>query len=345
MTTLPLPPVEQVRPGLWSIPVPIPDNPLRYVLVYAFETDGGIYIVDAGWNTDDAYGTLVAGLEHIGGSITDVRGVMVTHIHPDHYGLAARVREASGAWVGLHPADAALIPDRYDAPEELLERMGAMLRRFGAPVEELPSLRDAAMVVHKFVTTVKPDVLIEDGDKPEVPGWDLHAIWTPGHSPGHLCFWEPRNRVMLTGDHVLPRITPNIGYHPQSGEDPLGDFMRSLDKLRPYRDAEEVLPAHEHRFVNLEGRLDELIEHHEARFGEAISAIESGVDTAYGVASRMHWSRSWDRIEGFMRRAAVGEAMAHLRALEGRGVLREVMGEPSRWEIVGPPPQTSRSSL
>src|SRR3989442_15671242 len=84
----PLPPGELVRPGLWSIPVPIPNNPLRYVLVYAFETDRGPYIVDAGWNTDDAYGTLVAGLREAGFDIADVKGVMVTHIHPDHYGLA-----------------------------------------------------------------------------------------------------------------------------------------------------------------------------------------------------------------------------------------------------------------
>ena len=102
-----LPPVEQVRAGLWSIPVPIPNNPLRYVLVYAFELDGGgVALVDAGWNTDEAWGALGDGLTTAGGSISDVRAVLVTHIHPDHYGLAGRVREASGAWIGLHPADA-----------------------------------------------------------------------------------------------------------------------------------------------------------------------------------------------------------------------------------------------
>ncbi|MDR3648230.1 MAG: MBL fold metallo-hydrolase, partial [Acidimicrobiales bacterium] len=87
-----MPPVEKVRPGVWSIPVPIPDNPLRYVLVYAFELDNGIAIVDAGWNTDDAWSALNNGLLEAGGSIADVRAVLVTHIHPDHYGLAGRVR-------------------------------------------------------------------------------------------------------------------------------------------------------------------------------------------------------------------------------------------------------------
>ena len=332
-TTTPLPPVERVRPGVWSIPVPIPINPLRYVLVYAFETDGGVYLVDAGWNTDEAFDTLTAGLTALGASVGDVRGVMITHIHPDHYGLAGRVRESSGAWVALHPADAALIPDRYEQPEELLRRIGATLQRWGAPPGEVDGLTYASMPVRAFVSLVKPDVLLEDGDKPEVPGWDIQAIWTPGHSPGHLAFWEPRNRLLLTGDHVLPRITPNISFHPQAGDDPLGSFLHSLEKLAPY-DADEVLPAHEHRFVGLPARLTELIEHHEHRFDEVLDAIRAGHDTAWGVAGRMRWSRSWDRIEGWMRRAAVAEAMAHIRALERRGVLREIEGVPVRYELV-----------
>jgi glyoxylase-like metal-dependent hydrolase (beta-lactamase superfamily II) len=329
----PLPPVERVRPGLWSIPVPIPDSPLRYVFVYVFESQAGAYLVDAGWDTDDAYETLQAGLAQAGFEVSDVCGVLVTHIHPDHYGLAARVREASGAWVALHPADAALIVDRYDEPKDLLERVGAMLRRMGAPAEELEELRQASMPVRAFVTTVQPDILLEDGDQPKVEGWDLTAIWTPGHSPGHLCFWEARNSVMLSGDHVLPRITPNIPFHPQAGDDPLGDFLRSLEKVEPYA-AQEVLPGHEHRFVGLQERLYELHAHHQHRFGEVVAAVRGGCSNAWEVAARMEWSRPFERIHGFMRRAAVGEAMAHLRALTRRGVLREVAGEPIRWELV-----------
>ena len=140
----PLPPVEQVRPGLWSIPVPLP-IPLRYVFVYAFETDKGPFLVDAGWNTDDAFDALSAGLDQAGFEMADVQGVMVTHIHPDHYGLAGRVRENSDAWIALHPADAALIHDRYEEPTDLLERMGGMLRKLGAPASELEELRNASM--------------------------------------------------------------------------------------------------------------------------------------------------------------------------------------------------------
>jgi glyoxylase-like metal-dependent hydrolase (beta-lactamase superfamily II) len=327
----PLPPVERLRPGLWSIPVPLPNTSLRYVFVYVFETDRGAYLVDAGWNTDDAYAALQAGLRVVGYDVADVRGVMVTHIHPDHYGLAGRVREASGAWIALHPADAALIQDRYVEPDDLLERVGAALRRAGAPAEELTTLQLSAMPLRPLVDVVRPDVLLEDGQRPEVPGWELSAIWTPGHSPGHLCFWEPGHEVLLTGDHVLPRITPNIPFHPQAGDDPLGDYLAALDKLTAYEPT-EVLPAHEHRFADLHRRLDELRHHHAERFAEALAAIADGDTTAWAVASRMSWSRPWDELEGFMRHAALGEALAHLRALERRGVLVERAGEPSRWE-------------
>jgi glyoxylase-like metal-dependent hydrolase (beta-lactamase superfamily II) len=328
----PFPEVEKVQPGLWSIPVPLPQNSLRYVLVYLFETDRGPYLVDAGWNTDDAFGALSAGMKVAGCEVSEVQGVMVTHIHPDHYGLAGRIRDASGAWISLHPADAELIHDRYDEPDDLLQRVAVALRRMGAPEEELESLRNAAMPVRPLVDPVVPDVLLEDGQKPEVPGWDLTAIWTPGHSPGHLCFYEGRRQLMLSGDHVLPRITPNIPYHPQAGANPLGQYLDSLDKLEPY-EVEEVLPAHEYRFTDLHRRLEELRQHHRDRFNEVIAILRDGPHSAWDIAAHMKWSRNWDDIAGFMRRAAVGEAVSHLRVLELDGRIRVEEGEPALWSL------------
>ena len=312
--------------------MPLPNNSLRYVLVYLLETDRGPYLIDAGWNTDDAYGALQAGMEVAGYEVADAEGVLVTHIHPDHYGLAGRIREASGAWISLHPADAELIHDRYDEPDDLLARVADALRRMGAPAEELAPLQNAAMPVRSLVDPVFPDVLLEDGAKPEVPGWDLTAIWTPGHSPGHLCFYESQRQLMLSGDHVLPRITPNIPFHPQAGANPLGDYLASLDKLEPY-DVDEVLPAHEYRFPDLHGRLEELRQHHRDRFAEVVAILREGPHSAWDIAARMKWSRSWDDIAGFMRRAAVGETVSHLRALEIDGVVRVEEGEPALWSL------------
>jgi len=208
-----------------------------------------------------------------------------------------------------------------------------MLRKLGAPAAELEELRNASMPVRPLVDFVEPTVLMEDGDRPDMPGWDLTAVWTPGHSPGHLCFWEPRNKLMLTGDCVLPRITPNVNLNSQTGDDPLGDYLRSLERLGTY-DA-EGLPAHEWRYPSLRDRTRELEDHHHQRFLEVIQAIRDGYSTAWEITPQMTWSRPWDDTDKFTRRAAIGEALAHLRTLEVQGVVREVEGEPSRWELLG----------
>ncbi|WP_113704769.1 MBL fold metallo-hydrolase [Nonomuraea lactucae] len=329
-----VPDVERVRPGLWSIPVPLPVNPLRYVLVYALELPDGVAIVDAGWNTDEAYTALVAGLGVAGYEITDVRGVLVTHIHPDHYGLAGRIREVSGAWIALHPADARLVHDRYDdtAIDALVRKERALLVRSGVPAEALDELAGASMMIRHLVATAKPDRLVEDGDRIDLPGWDLRAIWTPGHSPGHLCFVSPSRRLLFSGDHVLAKITPIVAVHPQSQPNPLADYLDSLAAVGKL-DVDEVLPAHEYRFADLAGRVEYVMAHHEERLGEievVVGAAADGV-TCWEVATRLTWSRAWQTFPPFMRRAANNETLAHLAWLESRGRVARVAGEPDRW--------------
>ena len=330
-----LPEVEALGDGLWSIPVPIPLSPLRYVLVYVMEMTSGLALVDAGWNTEEAWTALGDGLRTVGGAVTDVKAVLVTHIHPDHYGLAGRIREASGAWVGLHPADAALLPGRYGAKmADAVGHMRALLDNHGVPADVVGSLSEASLGLRDFVSAVDPDRLINDGDRLDVPGWDVRAIHTPGHSPGHLCFHLPERRLLMSGDHVLPRISPNITVHAQQADNPLADFLEALERLRPL-DVDEVLPAHEWRFRPLVQRLDELIEHHRTRLDEtaAIVAAEANA-TCWDITMKMHWSRSWDELNSFMRRVAVGETLAHLVLLETEGRLRRVEGSPIRWAIL-----------
>ena len=327
-----LPPVEEVRPGLWSIPVPIPDNPLRYVLVYALELrGGGVALVDAGWNTDEAWTALNDGLAAAGGSITDVRAVMVTHIHPDHYGLAGRVREASGGWIGLHRADAVMLESRYGDTDQLVAAMFRLLAASGVPEEKLPDLALASMVLKSMVTMAVPDVFFEDGKNIDLAGWPLRTIWTPGHSPGHVCFYSEDRKLLISGDHVLPRITPNISVHTQQPSNPLGDFLESLLKLQNLG-AEEVLPAHEYRFSDLQSRIEEIIAHHADRLEEIEQVIvdNPGV-TAWEITLKLHWSRPWDEIQPFMQRSANGETLAHCVLLELHDRVRRQGNEPARF--------------
>jgi glyoxylase-like metal-dependent hydrolase (beta-lactamase superfamily II) len=327
-----LPPVEQVRPGMWSIPVPLPANPLRYVLVYALETSDGVALIDTGWSTDDAWTALTAGLAQAGFGVTDVRAALITHIHPDHYGLAGRVRQVSGAWVALHPADAALLPARYgmEVPE-LLGHMRAFLEGCGVPDEVLDELTEASMGVREFVALAQPDVLLEDGRRVDLRGWDLRAVHTPGHSPGHVCFHDGTRRLLISGDHVLPRISPNVSLHAQQPDNPLADFLDALQRVRAL-DVDEVLPAHEWRFRGLQERVDELAGHHEQRLAEVDAVLQRQPGaTCWEVTLRLTWSRDWAEVGGYMRRAAVGETLAHLVLLESRGQAHHEAGVPQRW--------------
>jgi glyoxylase-like metal-dependent hydrolase (beta-lactamase superfamily II) len=324
-----VPPVEKVRPGMWSIPVPIPNNPLRYVSVYVLELDNGVALVDAGWPTDDAWDALNAGLAETGGSIGDVRAVVVTHIHPDHYGLAGRVREASGAWVGLHPADASLLEARYHDTDGLVAEMRDLFALSGVPADKLPDLSFASMEVKATLSVAQPDVLIEDDQRLELPGWDFKAVWTPGHSPGHICLYSDTEKLLLSGDHVLPRITPNISYHSQQFANPLGAYLESLAKVRALH-PDEVFPAHEYRFSGLDDRVDALVAHHGERLAEIETVlVKSPGVSCWDITLSLSWSRPFEDLHDYMQRAANGETLAHLVLLEHRGRVTRDPGVPA----------------
>lgn len=327
----PTPPVEHLSPGLWSIPVPIPDNPLGYTLVYLLESDRGPVLVDAGWDDPASWAALRAGVEAAGATVEGVYGVLVTHYHPDHHGLAGKVREASGAWVALHPADTAIVRrQRSHAMKdstEWVDRLGHVLHAAGVPEEEMVALSDLRNRV-AFAEPVLPDREIEDGAPADVPGRPVRAVWTPGHSPGHTCFLLERENRLLAGDHLLPRITPHVGLYEMDrfDSDSLGDFLASLRKIADLAPA-EVLPAHQHRFGGAAERIDEVLHHHEQRLDRLERQLAGGELTAWQIAEGMDWNRPWEQISPMMRQVALSEAAAHLRHLVMRGRVEAVPGD------------------
>jgi glyoxylase-like metal-dependent hydrolase (beta-lactamase superfamily II) len=330
-----LPPIEQVRTGLWSVPVPIPHNPLRYTLSYAFTGDLGTVIVDPGWDSGDGRRALTDGLAAAGLTLRDVVGVVLTHVHPDHHGLTRWVREESGAWIAMHAAEAETLPARI-ARERKPGSDPDWLRGHGVPEKDVPVLVWDPARIGSVLHMPEPDRFVADGERLPVAGRDVRAVWTPGHTPGHLCLHDAAAGVLLTGDHLLPRITPNVSVHSGRDADPLTDYLASLARTGSFA-AEEALPAHEYRFRGLDVRSSALAAHHRDRGAEILRVIDQlGQSTAWAIATQLTWSRGWAGLQGMMRRMALAETVAHLHYLTVTRDVRRAGGPPLHWARPSP---------
>ncbi len=330
-----VPPTEVVRPGVWSIGVPFPNNPLGYTLVYLIESDRGPVLVDAGWDDDESWDALVAGFRTAGTDVSQCYGVLVTHVHPDHHGLSGRVREASDAWVAMHERDAVTVEHLSHAMEhdnhreraavqtmpDFTDELTAVLLDAGASEDELTAApaSPARRRQRRFRPLAVPDRHVDDGARVDVPGWDVTAVWTPGHTPGHLCFHVPEQRILLSGDHVLASITPHISISRRDrAGDPLGDFLDSLQKVARL-DTDEILPAHRHRFDDLPRRVGEITRHHHEHLANIEGILAFGPTSLWQITAQLTWNRPWDQYPLELRRSAVNETAAHMRYLTRRG--------------------------
>ncbi|MDX3519714.1 MBL fold metallo-hydrolase [Streptomyces scabiei] len=324
--------------GVRSIEVPIPDNPLGHTLVYVVDTDRGPVLVDTGWDDPASWDTLAAGLTACGTSVTEVHGVVITHHHPDHHGLSGAVREASGAWIAMHAADTAIVRrTRGTGPDRWFTYMTDKLTAAGAPEEHLAPLRAPRRprALPGFSPAL-PDREIVPGELLDLPGRRVRAIWTPGHTPGHVCLHLeeahpsrlPGHGRLFSGDHLLPEISPHIGLYEDPDDDtvtdPLGDYLDSLERIGRLG-AAEVLPAHQYAFTDSAARVGELLAHHESRLTGLLTLLATPL-TPWQLAERMEWNRPWSQIPFGSRNIAVSEAEAHLRRLVKLGRAEAVTG-------------------
>ncbi len=305
---------------------------LPYVLPYLIKDGGDTVLVDCGWNTDTAYQALEEGMKEHGSHPSEITRLAITHVHPDHFGMAGRLKRLSGCDVLIHEKDAEFINARYFAPKGLTDEMTKYMEAHGVPPMDAPSMSMGSMNMIDRVSPVPPDTEVKGGETIKAGDFDFEIIWTPGHSPGHICFYEPNRKILLTGDHILPTITPNVSMHSQTHGSPLGDYMRSLSLLEDL-DVEWVLPAHEFEIKELKKRIVEIHRHHEERLEEMLGCVDSGGSTAWEVAGRVKWATGkMEDFEPFMQRAAVGETLSHLEYLYEQGQLGKVMrGKHQYW--------------
>ena len=306
---------EEILPGLYRINVPLPGSPLKATNSYVVKGIDRSLIVDTGWNREDCMTALISGLDECGVDMKQA-DFFITHMHADHSGLVSTLA-AEGARIYFGQADAEII--RSGTPEHW-EKMIGSARKCGFPGEEL----EKAVGSHpgrRYSSDNPLNISVaRDGDTIGVGDYSFECIETPGHTPGHICLYEPAKRVFICGDHILFDITPNITLSVEDGN-PLKEYLSSLDKVYDLG-VELALPGHRSIFGNQKDRIRELKLHHQARLEEIISILERGKQNAFQVASQMTWDigfRSWDLFPPAQKLFAFGEAMAHLRYLEEAG--------------------------
>jgi glyoxylase-like metal-dependent hydrolase (beta-lactamase superfamily II) len=316
------PGVEDLGGGVHRIPLPLPMEGLKAVNVYAIADPGGVDLIDAGIALVPAREQLAAGLRQIGYELGDVRNFFVTHIHIDHYSLAVELRRTFRSVISLGEQERANLIATRDMVNgngnrffgiDGLRRLGALdlARQFSAETRQPPAL----------VEWEDPDRWLADGTDLDLRTRTLRAVHTPGHTRGHLVYHDAAAAIMFAGDHVLPHITPSIGFEAAGNRMALSDYLSSLARTLTLPDA-RLLPAHGPVTGSTHERVHELLAHHDTRLAETLGAVQAGNATPFEVAKAIKWTRrhrEFADLDLFAQVQAVSETAAHLVVLATRG--------------------------
>lgn len=276
---------------------------LNHVYAHAVPDAGGWILVDTGFGTEESFETLHAGLRSHGVGWRDIHTILLTHCHPDHMAWASRIRELSGAALRMHPLEAGFLRKITAA-----QRPDPNLEQWGTPPELVEQVAESMSITGRVFHELTPDQPLTDGDT----AGPLEAIWTPGHSPGHLCFLHREQRYLIAGDHVLPKITPHVAWTAEA--DALADYLRSLARVEALA-VDRVIPSHGDPFASLAERTREIARHHHWRCDLIRRARSEGAHTPHDIVGSL-WKKNTFPLSPFQYRFAIYEVMAHLRFME-----------------------------
>jgi glyoxylase-like metal-dependent hydrolase (beta-lactamase superfamily II) len=311
---------DRIGDDLWSLTMPLPggarpQTSFAYVLR---DTGSGMHVVDPGWDSDENWGRLVDGLSELGSSVDRVVGIVVTHLHGDHLGLAARLRAASGARLRMHAAERDALRAQADG-EPSLERLAGRLDRWAVPSAIRAELLAIDLSPARAPAGLEVDDTLTDGDPLGIAGFDLTVMWTPGHTHGSICLRDDGRRLLMTGDHVLPTMHPGVGLGGPTASNPLEDYLHSLERVSVYP-GHEGLPGHGHRFRDVAGRAREHAAHHRRRTREVAEALAADPEmTTWQLAGRLTWTDGWDGLRGRNLFSALSQTDMHRRYLAEHG--------------------------
>lgn len=319
--------VDEPAPGLVRIRLPLPFE-LNHVYVHAVRRGSGWMLIDAGLGNEACMDALDEAFIEAGILWRDVKDIFVTHTHPDHVGGAPELLKRTEARLWMSAGERDHLAE-VATSAHLADWFTPTVRRAGASESEIAQMEEAfASVRHKFVP-LTPDYVLHGDEGIETDIGPMETVSTPGHSPGHLALYQSERKLLISGDHVLTNITPNISWMP--GRDMLGEYHRSLDRVAQL-DVNEILPSHGRAFEGLTRWVESAKRHHELRCDGLLGGLATGARTARELLSVL-WPRP---LTPWNLRFALFEVLAHMEYLLQRGRVIKREGDPDRWEVTRP---------
>jgi glyoxylase-like metal-dependent hydrolase (beta-lactamase superfamily II) len=268
-------------------------------------------LVDCGMETDDAWQILESAIAQMGISWKDIRVILLTHMHPDHMGMSARLLELTGAALWMHAVESEHL-QLVSRGSRRVPWIDTVFSRAGVSPELQARMERHFLQIRRNFHDLTPQRLFEGGEEIPTAAGLFQVLWTPGHSPGHICLYNPSAKLLISGDHILEKITPNVAWHPDA--DTLGDFLTSLEGMRAL-EIDLILPSHGVPFTGHSQWIANTIEHHAERCDEMLRLVTAAPRSANTLVTEM-WRRELSPINHHF---AVFEVLAHLEHMQRQG--------------------------
>ena len=301
--------------GVSLITLPLPFRAPPSVNAYVIEGGEGLTLIDCGTDWREGFEALTTGLAAVGLDPSGIHTLVVSHLHPDHVGMAPRLIRQWGVKTVMHSRAAKLI-DRYNDTEGFVRRTRDLADRHGVPPDRHAAFVDVGARPEWMPPIDPPDQVVDDGDHLSIDhDRRFEVLHTPGHEPAHICLRDSRTGALFSGDHILPRITPFVGYD-ELFEDVLGDFLESLARVEQL-EIGLTYPAHGALVEHGSARAEQLLAHHQRRLADMLEVIDPTGSSAWEVMERVFRPN----LGPTEQRLALRETIAHLEHLRLQGKL------------------------